>query len=467
MRAMSGFIAGLALTCLAASADGNDHHLKRPHADVVLVWNQVLLDSNAIDSTLTIPDQPGPTYTSRAFAIVSIAMFEACNAIDGGCEPYGEDLTEFRKANTDAAVATAAFETLCVLYPQQCARFEELYDDWMSRIKRDRARDLGVELGQLAAAGILAERAGDGSGLSMLYLPGSGPGYHQVDPLNPGQGYHAPHWGAVAPFAIGDVDNFAAPPPPALNSYDYYLAYLEVFTLGGDDPETTLRTAEQTETGIFWAYDGTPGLGKPPRLYNQVVRVIAQDRRNSTAENARLFALVNIAMADAGIQAWSTKYQYEFWRPVVAIRAGEDDGNPLTIGDSDWAPLGAPFTNGPAGAPNFTPPFPAYTSGHATFGAAALWTVARFYGTDEIRFDFMSDEFNGLNADQNGNVRPVVVRHYERLSDAILENALSRIYLGIHWRFDADEGIRSGMDIADYVYSSVLRQQRRGGRNRR
>lgn len=456
MRALYGSVLFVtALACLTDSAAAKNKG-KQQREDVVLAWNQVMLDSNAIDSALAIPDQPGPTYTSRAFAIVSIAMFEAYNAIDGSYDRYGLDLSQYRKANADAAVATAAYEALCALYPQQCERYDDIYEEWMSRIKRNAARDMGVELGTMTALNILEDREGDGSELDMPYLPGTGPGYHQADPINPDQGYLAPLFGSVWTFAIGDVTDFISPPPPALDSYEYYEAYVEAYTLGGDDPNTTLRTDEQTEIGIFWAYDGTPGLGKPPRLYNQVVRVIARDRRNTTAQNARLFALVNIAMADAGIQSWATKYTYEFWRPVVAIREGEFDGNPLTIGDSDWSPLGAPYSNGPTGAPNFTPPFPAYSSGHATFGAAALWTVALFYGTDEISFDFMSDEFNGVNTDQYGNVRPVVVRHYERLSDAILENALSRIYLGIHWRFDAQEGIRSGMDVAECVYDRIL-----------
>jgi hypothetical protein len=456
-----GVAAGLILcTLLSATcfARQPDRQFGRHH-DPVLAWNQVMLDANAIDSTLADPDNPGPTSTSRAFAIVSVAMYDAFNSISGRCEPYLSEVPGYSQADPRAAVGTAAYVTLNDLYPQQADRFDALYAECLAQIKPGDARDLGVELGQIVAADILAVRTGDGSEADMIYIPGVGPGFHQVDPINSDQGFHAPLWGYVDTFVIGDIEGFLSPPPPSLDSFEYALAYQEVMTLGGDNADT-LRTAQQTETGIFWAYDGTPGLGKPPRLYNQIVRVIARDRRNSTADNARLFALVNLAMADAGIQAWYTKYTYEYWRPIVAIRAGEYDGNDLTIGDAEWKPLGAPFSNGPAGAPNFTPPFPAYTSGHATFGAAALWTVARFYGTDRIHFKFMSDEFNGITRDQNGNVRPVVIRHYNLLSDAILENALSRIYLGIHWRFDAEQGIASGMEIADYVYENVLQKRR-------
>ncbi len=199
--------------------------------------------------------------------------------------------------------------------------------------------------------------------------------------------------------------------------------------------------------------------GVPPRIYNQIARVIAIQQNNTEMENARMFAMVNLAMADAGITAWQTKFDYEFWRPVTAIResdpgtgpTGLGDGNPNTIGDPTWTPLGAPADNN--GGTNFTPAFPAYVSGHASFGAAAFRTMANFYGTDDISFSFMSDEFNGITKDQDGNVRPVVTRSYTSFSQAAEENGQSRIYLGIHWSFDKTAGIEQGNQIADYVAS--------------
>ncbi|HZN36596.1 MAG TPA: vanadium-dependent haloperoxidase, partial [Pirellulaceae bacterium] len=278
----------------------------------------------------------------------------------------------------------------------------------------------------------------------------------------PNQGFLTPQWGDVDTFVIGDVNDFLSPPPPRLRSDEYAEAFEEVFLFGGDGVTTrTIRTREQTEIGIYWGYDGRPGLGTPPRLYNQIARVIAKRKDNTVDENARLFGLMNLALGDAGIQCWKTKYIYDFWRPIIGIRAGDDDGNRDTAGDPDWNPLGAPLTNGPPGAPNFTPPFPACTSGHATFGAAALRVVGNFYGTDNISFSFVSDEFNGINADQNGNVRPVVRRRFDSLREAVRENAQSRIYLGIHWQFDAQDGIRSGTEIADYVTSHALQPRRR------
>jgi hypothetical protein len=192
------------------------------------------------------------------------------------------------------------------------------------------------------------------------------------------------------------------------------------------------------------------------------VQVIALQQGNTPVENARLFALVNIAMADAGIGSWETKFHYNVWRPFRGIRQLDengnvlDDGNPATTADPDFQPLGAPCTNCPPGRKNFTPPFPAYTSGHATFGGAVFQTLTRFYGRDDIAFTFVSDEFNGLNHDADGTIRPYLPRSFTSFSQAIEENGQSRIYLGIHWAFDKTAGIAQGQAIADYVFENHL-----------
>jgi hypothetical protein len=240
-----------------------------------------------------------------------------------------------------------------------------------------------------------------------------------------------------------------------LGSQEYTDAYNEAMSLGGDGIHTpTTRTAEQTEIGLFWAYDGTPGLGVPPRLYNQITGVICQQMGNTEVQNARLLALVNIAMADTGIAVWDTKYVNNFWRPITAIREGDTDGNPDTTADPNWTPLGAPADN--HSGTNFTPPFPAYTSGHAGFGAALFRTLADFYGTDDVTFTIGSDEFNGRTLDARGKVRPVIFRTFNSFSAAAEENGQSRIYLGIHWHFDKVEGIMEGDNVADSVFSHAL-----------
>ena len=180
-------------------------------------------------------------------------------------------------------------------------------------------------------------------------------------------------------------------------------------------------------------------------------------------QNAHLFALLNVTMADAGIAIWESKYYYQFWRPVTGIResdpgtgpTGLGDGNPNTIGDPNFTPFGAPASN--LNGPNFTPPFPAYTSGHATFGGALFRVMADFFGCDNIHFTLGSDEFNGVTRDQFNVVRPVVTRSFHSFSQAAEENGQSRIYLGIHWSFDKVQGINLGDSVADYVFGNFLR----------
>lgn len=443
----------VSLMCFGRSANAQAYN---PANDIVLVWNQVMLDANAQDTRQLLQDQPGPTRCSRAFAIVSAAVFDAYNSINHRRTPYLTELFGYSNADYRAAVSTAARDTLKALYPQQNARFDSAYTSAMASVPNGVPRTKGIELGRKVAQAILDARRDDNSSVSLPYAPTPLPGYHQPDPLHPNQGYHAPHWGFVDTFVIGDVNQWLSPPPPDIDSMEYAVALNQVKTLGGNGRTTrTTRTPEQTTIGIFWAYDGTPGLGTPPRLYNQIVRTIAISRRNTVEANATLFLLVNLSMADAGIQCWYTKYVYEFWRPVIGIRNADIDGNPLTAVDRTWTPLGAPATNRAGDGVNFTPPFPAYSSGHSTFGAAALYATAAYYNTMKLPFSFTSDEFNGVNVNGDGTRRPVVTRKYNYIDEAVLENAYSRVYLGIHWSFDAEEGIISGSEIARFIASRV------------
>lgn len=447
----------------------------KPGVNWIRDWNEIALDANALDhtpvaagDTRTFGEQLGPGRTSRALAIVHIAMFDAVNAIVGGYDSYtnlprARPITSIR-----AAIAQAAHDTLAELYPSQKGRFaEELAND-LNNISEGRAKADGVALGRKAAAAILAQRARDGSNaadplMGVEYIPKNEPGVWRQDPVSQIPIALGWKWGKVLPFVLKSADQFPVPPPPALNSPAYAAAFNEVKSLGGDGVITpTRRTAKETEIGIFWGYDGTPGLGTPPRLYNQIALRIAEQRGSDTIELARLLALVNVAMADAGYAAWHSKYKYELWRPVAGIReadegtgpTGKGDGNAATVGDPSFSPLGAPASN--LIGPNFTPPFPAYPSGHATFGGALFQIIRQFYGTDRIRFSFVSDEFNGQTLDNQGRVRPLVRRQYSSLSEAEEENGQSRIYLGIHWGFDKTAGITQGRLVADYVYKHAF-----------
>src|SRR5262249_49058969 len=197
------------------------------------------------------------------------------------------------------------------------------------------------------------------------------PGEWRADPLHPNATPLTPDWGLVAPFAIKSATQFGAPLPPSITSKEYADAYEEVKALGGDGVHTpTIRTQDQTDIGIFWGYDAQPGLCAPVRFYNQIAEVISKQEGLTEIQNARFFALINVAMADAAITVWNDKYRYNFWRPVTAIRENDlgtgpsllGSGNPFLVGQGDptWQPLGAPADN--HNGTNFTPPFPSYTS---------------------------------------------------------------------------------------------------------
>lgn len=428
--------------------------------DSVLDWNLIAINIVASDSTgeFGTADQPGPTRTSRALAITHVAMFDAANSVDTKATPYLIKVAG-SSASLDAAVATAASRILIRLYPKQATLITSLYKDYLTPLTDSGRRARGVKVGNTVADMLLLSRYADGSQKVGTYKTTRAPGDHNVDPLNPTQGFLDPAWGRVRTFGINSAFVYVPTPPPSLGSKKYAEAFAEVKTLGGDGVVTpTTRTEEQTEIGIFWAYDGSPGIGTPPRLYNQIARTIALEQRNSEIDNARLFALVNISMADAGIVAWKMKYDCRLWRPVLGVRGAASDGNMETSADTNWTPLGAPFSNCTNVCQNFTPPFPSYCSGHAAFGGALFSVLEEFYGTQFVPFTFVSDELNGKTTDSRGNVRPLKPRTFTSLRDAAIENARSRVYLGIHWQFDADEGLRGGYAIGKFVTARLLKR---------
>ncbi len=318
----------------------------------------------------------------------------------------------------------------------------------MEQIPDGREKNNGIVLGRRAACAILRLRAHDGSQIEdpvigVNFFTSYRPGKWRQDPISMIPLALGAYWGKVVPFVLRAADQYRVQRPPSLASYEYAVAFNEVKRLGGDGIITpTERTAEQTIAGIYWAYDGTPGLGTPPRLYNQIAVQIAEQKGSDVVEAARLLALLNVGMADAAIACWKYKYDYQFWRPITGIRqadprtgpTGLGDGNAATTGDPTFTPLGAPASN--LIGPNFTPPFPAYASGHATFGGVLFQTLRKFYQTDDISFTFVSDEYNGVTTDNTGAVRPLIPRTFSSLSEAEEENGQSRIYLGIHWKFD-------------------------------
>jgi hypothetical protein len=376
--------------------------------------------------------------------------------------------------SVDAAISQAAHDILVLVFPSQAVSFNALLAEDLGAIKNAKEKAQGVSLGKRCAAACMALRTGDGSEVSepsvgVGWITSDQPGHWRQDPISLIPLALGAHWGECKPFALESSAQFRAPPFPAMNSLEYTEAYWEVKLRGGDGVKTpTLRTPEQTFIGVFWAYDGTPSLCAPPRLYNQIAVQIADQTKLGVLDMARLLALVNASLADATLVCWESKYHYDIWRPVTGIReanastgpSGLGDGNPDTMGDADFSPLGAPASN--LNGPNFTPPFPAYPSGHASMGGALFQTLRRFYGTDNVPFTFVSDEFNGQTKANDGSVRPLIPRKFSSFSQAEEENGQSRIYLGIHWSFDKIEGIALGRKTADYIYDHAFRPLRNG-----
>jgi hypothetical protein len=442
----------------------------------ILRWNEIAMDATALDHTPPQPGDPrvfreqfGPGREAKALAVVHIAIFDAVNAATGNrFRSYGGLPAARQPIGLNVAIAKAAHDTLMALWRAQKATFDALLAEDLAEFPDGDQKSRGIALGKQAAAAILARRTNDGSAhaepvMGVDYVPGTGPGEWRQDPISLIPIALGAKWGHVKPFVLRSPAQFRIPPPPAMTSARYTRAFNEVKRLGGDGTNTrTQRTAKQTIIGIYWGYDGTPNLSAPPRLYNQIAVLIANQRgtgKSDVVNLARLLALVHTAMADAGIACWESKYFYKFWRPVGAIREADTDDNPNTLVDPDFSPLGAPASNINPGV-NFTPPFPAYASGHATFGAALFQTLRRFYGTDRIPFTFVSDEFNGVTTDNQGHVRPRIPRRFPNLSVAEEENGQSRIYLGIHWEFDKTEGIRQGRRVADFVLSNAFQRVR-------
>lgn len=429
--------------------------------DSILFWNAVALEADRVaHSDPGRREQNGPTLSSRALAIVHLAMYDAYAGIIGGLgfPRYLSPAPPPVGTSEKDAVAGAAYRTLIGLYPAQTEFFN-------AQLSCFDTSDPSFDFGQTVGKTLLSVRGNDMDGRDCGYRFSRNRGRHRVDPDNPGQGFYSPYYGAQNKgFAISV--RHALNPPPFGNGVnpDYLLALEQVRKKGirpdltgtlPDDLFNDRRSGLETLIGIYWGYDGAVRLGTPPRFYNHIVRSVAAAQGNNEGQNARLFAFVNAAMGDAGILAWEQKYCHDFWRPVVGIREHDERLGPnapylgvsanFNDGDPGWLPLGAPSTN-QTGVKNFTPNFPAYPSGHATFGAAALHITRMFYGiaannksNDTLAPGFVvSDEFNGINRDNDGTVRPRHTRAFPGgLWEMIIENAMSRIFLGVHWIFDA------------------------------
>jgi len=411
MKHFSALAAGCSLLVLAPV---------QARTDVISDWNNVLLQAIRNEST-------SPPLAARNLAIVHVAMFEAVNAIERQYQPYFLPLNAPEQVSPDAAAVGAAYACLSDLYPSQMAAFDAALSSSLAAIPPGPDRDEGFTLGQAAAILVLAWRVDDGASTSVPYVPSTEPGaWRRTAPFfRPPE---MPQWPYVVPFAMTNGAQFRPPGPPPLSSTQYTRDFNLVKDLG--KLNSTNRTAEQTLIARFWSdfsYTVTP-----PGHWNQIAQNVITNRPFSLVESARLFALLNIAMADAGIASWDAKYAYNFWRPITAIQQAELDGNPDTEADPNWTPL----LN--------TPPFPEYTSGHSTFSAAAARVLADFCGTDHVTFTVGSDTL------------PTVFRTYHSFAETADEIGWSRIYGGIHFLSADLDGLDTGRKIGRFVMENLF-----------
>jgi hypothetical protein len=377
--------------------------------DVVLRWNEVQLQAIRAEHT-------PPPIAARNLAIVHAAIFDAVNAVRPTHHSFYVQARATQAASAEAAACVAAHRALVSLYPRQVERFDDALDASLGAVPDGAAKDTGVRLGQYVAEKMLRWRARDGSTRTVAYSPPVIPGvWRPVPPNYPPP--LLPQWRYVTPFCMPDLARFQPATPPALTSAAYAAGLGEVRALGAR--ASRVRTADQTVIALFW--DDSGGTVTPPGHWNRIAQVAARQRGLSLADNARLFALLNVSLADAGILCWDCKYGHSVWRPITAIREADIDPDPC------WEPLLK------------TPPFPSYTSGHSSFSGAAARALAHFFGGDAVPFTVGSD---GL---------PCVRRSYAGFWAAALEAGRSRIYGGIHYEFDNREGLRTGAAIADYI----------------
>jgi hypothetical protein len=389
-------------------------------ADVITHWNNVSLDTIKTAQYTSVK-------TSRTLAMVHAAMFDAVNSIDKTCQPYFVDAGFSEPISREVAAVSAAHRVLVNLFPAQSATLDTALNDYLAGVPDGMEKTNGVALGQYVGDQIITLRANDHSNDVVPYTPGTDPGDWQPTPpaFAPAM---LPNWAIVTPFAMASNSQFRPLPPPDLTSAEYTQDFNEVKTLGAKFG--SVRTADQSDIVMFWM--DMPGTITTVGRWNLIAQQVANQQATNLWQNARLFALLNIALADAGITAWDCKYQYNFWRPITAIRAADTDGNPLTDQDPAWEPF------------IMTPAFPEYVSAHSTFSAAAAQVLADFFGDDNISFTVDS------------YMMPTMTRLYHSFTSAAEEAGISRIYGGIHFSTANIEGQMAGRNLARYVFKNFI-----------
>jgi hypothetical protein len=384
-------------------------------ADVVIQWNEAVLAAIRAD-------KPSIGFATRDLAIVQTAIYDAVDAIDHTSRPFLVHAHARAGASPVAAAAEAGLFTASALFPTDSALFLATYVASLAGVPDGRAKTDGIAVGRLVAERTLIARVTDGANAVVDYTPGTAPGDWRPAPpaFAPAQ---TPQWPDVRPFALRAGSQFRPPPPPALGSQQYAAAFNEVKGLGRAN--STARTPQQTEVARFWeGKAGTPGVAG---YWNEIAESAAMSQNNSLDQDARLFARLNVALADSIIAHFDAKYTYNRWRPITAIQLAGETGNPDTLPDPTWTPLLS------------TPPNPSYVSGHAVLSGAAATVLARFFGTDNVAFSLTSEDLKG------------VTHSFTSFSAAAAEAENSVVWGGIHFRFDVTTGHALGQAVAQLV----------------
>jgi uncharacterized protein (TIGR03118 family) len=383
--------------------------------DVVLQWNQAVLQ--AIRN-----DKPTIGFVTRDLAIVHSAIYDAVNAIDHTSSVFHVPADAPADASPVAAADAAGFLTASALFPNDTALFQATSQAVLATVPDGQGKADGLAVGQFVAEQTLASRATDGSSAVVNYTPGTAPGDWRPTPTGfaPAQ---TPQWPFVTPFALTSGAQFRPAPPPALTSAAYTAGFNEVKDFGRVD--STVRTPQETEIARFWeAKGGTPQIAG---YWNEIAASAAQSQGNTLDQNARLFAELNVTLADDAIAFFDAKYTYNRWRPVTAIQLADQDGNPDTSADPNWLPL----LN--------TANHPSWVSAHGGISGASAAVLANFFGTDNIGFSLTSEDLKG------------VTHSFTSFSAAAAQAENSVVWSGTHFRFDVVAGDTQGRQVAQFV----------------
>lgn len=386
--------------------------------ELVVQWNQTLLRI-----VRTPGAQPATVHTTRSFAIMHAAIYDAVVSVTRSGRPYLFDIDTPHGASAPAAAAQAGHDTLRALYPSWAGTLDQQLATELAAVPDGAGRRGGVRVGQLAARFMLAARGDDGADATPpAFPPGDTPGAYRPAPPAFAPAVFT-HWAAVTPFLADRADQFRPDPPPPVAGRAYAQALNEVKSLGQDT--STTRTADQTVVAKFWA-------APIWNYWNEITQTLVTARHTDLDQTARVFAQLDLAVADTVIAFYDAKYHYARWRPVTAVREADGDGNPFTTGDASWSPLAA------------TPADPSYPGAHSAVSTTAAAVLASFFGDRQA-------------VTVSSEALPGTTRTFTRLRDVATEAGLSRIFAGVHTRSDHDAGVQLGNRLARFVRQHGLR----------